>query len=191
MIYKRYYDNDVGELLTCRKCKQQCSMFIEYIPIVNNRFEYKCKNCSKIAVFNSRLIDIEALVTLEQIFELDNIDKFSLYPGGLNWLYFNPDASCNTGQIVESSLHSQNIIDAVTEAINQTEQSFNDFFWGWLYQEANTYLYDNDGSDMFLGMYESLKNDPCDIGKKSEEDVIKTLITHAEQDLGISVLTTA
>ena len=189
MDYKRYFNNDNCELLVCSRCKQRTIAFEEYIPIVSNRFEYKCQNCSKITVFNNRLVDIDANATLEQVFELDNIDKFYLHDGGFNWLYLNPDASCQTGQIVESSICSQTILDAVTEASEQTESPFNSFFWDWLYQEATTYLYDNDGSDMFLGMYESLKNDPCDIGDKSEEEVIRALIEHAEKDLGVPVLT--
>lgn len=191
MTYKRYFDNDNGQLLVCSRCKLHCSLFAEYVPIVANRFEYKCQDCSKVSVFDNRLIDIEAKITLEQVFELDGVDKFYLHDGGFNWLYFNPDASCQSGQIVESSVCSQTIIDAVTKACAQTEDSFNDYFWSWLYQEASTYLYDNDGSDLFLGMYESLKNDSCDIGDKSEEDVIRALVAHAEKDLGVSVLTSA
>ena len=191
MDYKRYFNNDNCELLVCKRCKPWCTLFMEYIPIVSNRFEYKCQNCSKITIFNNKLVDIEANVTLEQVFKLDNVDKFYLHDGGFNWLYFNPDASCQTGQIVESSICSQTIIDAVVEAYEQAEESFNCYFWSWLYQEATTYLYDNDGSDLFFEMYSSLRDDSCDIGNKTEDEVIKALIEHAEKDLGVSVLTPA
>jgi len=65
------------------------------------------------------------------------------------------------------------------------------FSYIWLYQEATTYLYDNDGSDIFLEMYSSLRDDPCDIGNKTEEEVIRALVEHAEKDLGVPVLTSA
>lgn len=105
-------------------------------------------------------------------------DKFYLGSGTFTWRYFNPDGFGEKGQYVENTLTVFSVLEGVRRGYGKDPD---EFFMGWLSQEATQYLYDNDGSDEFMEYDRSFRGDPYDFIGCTEE-TMNALLEWAKEE---------
>lgn len=93
-------------------------------------------------------------------------DKFYFNDCGFDWWYFNPNGNDEKGQYVENNLYPWTVMEGVRLGYDKDPDKF---FMEWLSQEARQYLHDNDGSEHFISVDASFRNDPCDLMGCTEE----------------------